>query len=185
MTAIKPLQTVCSNASCRLRQTVPADRIWFVDVRKGPGSHRAAGWICRKCKHENVTPPAFLPKGMLGQLPSRARVEERHAAPPPPPLPVWAMGAHGRAELIDALRRLSEHGGDALAMGVVDGRFEPIEVESLPANMPKGQDLSSMADLLLAELDRLRAEFLVLGGAVGGAEWRMVLNPRAGAASFV
>lgn len=185
MTAIKPLQAVCSNTSCRLRQTVPGDSIWFVDVKKGPGSHRAAGWRCRRCKHENVTPANYLPKGMLGQLPSRAKVEERHAAPPPPPLPVWALGAQARAELIDALRRLAEHGGDALAMGVVDGRFEPLEVQSIPSSIPQGQDVPSMADLLLTELDRLQAEFLVLGGAVAGSEWRMVLNPRAGAASFV
>ena len=77
MTTDKPLQTICSNPKCRRRQNVPIDRVWYVDVRKGPGSHREAGWSCRWCGEDNTTPPAHLPKGLIQSLPSRQVVEQR------------------------------------------------------------------------------------------------------------
>jgi hypothetical protein len=77
MTIIKPLQTVCSDPKCRRRQNVPIDRVWYVDVRKGPGSHREAGWTCRWCGKDNTTPPTHLPKGLIQSLPSRQVVEDR------------------------------------------------------------------------------------------------------------
>lgn len=190
MTAIKPLQSQCS--SCRRRQTVPADRIWYVTVKQGAGSHRAAGWTCRECGEDNVTPPNFLPKGMLGQLPSKEKVQERLALknPPIPPAivvpsgPVWAVGADARAILIDALRRMEQTGGDALAMGTVDGRFEPIEVNSIPMATHITLDPASCADLLLAELEQANADMLMLGGTAATGPWQVVLHARSGAASF-
>ena len=77
MTMIKPLQVVCSSASCRRRQTVKVDRVWFVDVRSGPGSHREAGWTCRFCGTENTTPPSHLPRGTISTLASRQQVQAR------------------------------------------------------------------------------------------------------------
>jgi hypothetical protein len=97
MTVIKPLQAICSHGACRRRQIVPADRIWYIDVRKGPGTHREAGWACRFCGTENATLPSHLPRGTIAMLPSRQQVldlrkpatrPERRKVSPDPSVPV-------------------------------------------------------------------------------------------------
>lgn len=240
MSAIKPLQAVCSSQKCRRRQVVPADRIWYVDVRQGPGTHRQAGWRCRVCGQENTTPPSHLPRGMVLALPSKAQVEEaiqaeraarasaeaertqRMSAPIAPDArpkaatavvtpptrapdaadaptdsspsdrsrnvpedrsPVWVTGTPAKAVLIEALRRISHHGGDAMA--VANGRrgFEAEDV-SLPDDDADDAHIEHIADMVLDELDRMRADVLVLGGDVDGRAWQAVLHYRAGAASF-
>jgi len=243
MSAIKPLQAVCSAPKCRRRQTVPANRIWYVDVRKGPGSHREAGWACRVCGAENTTPPAHLPKGTIALLPSRATVMENMraeteartrgatqrardavaaptrspdrtvapeapaATPAPTPSrqpeptgatgpghaethepvhadgPVWRTGGPAKEVLVEALRRISHHGGDAMA--VANGRrgFEGEDV-SLPDDDADEATIVHMADVVLRELDEMRADVLVLGGSVEGRPWQAVLHYSAGAASF-
>jgi len=80
MTVMKPLQVICSSGACRRRQTVAADRVWFVDVKTGPGSHREAGWQCRFCGLENTTPPSHLPRNTISTLASRQQVLERASA---------------------------------------------------------------------------------------------------------
>lgn len=246
MSAIKPLQAVCSEPKCRRRQVVPADRIWYVDVRQGPGTHRQAGWSCRACGRENTTPPSHLPKGTVLLLPSKAKVVEAiqaemtaravaeaerlrrtainagastrpkaqavatipTTAPAPKSItaeapavanddpevdqqptiparaaPQWVTGTPAKAVLIEALRRISHHGGDAMA--VANGRrgFEADDV-SLPDDDADDAHIQRMADIVLEELDRMRADVLVLGGEMDGREWQAVLHYRAGAASF-
>lgn len=76
----KPLQVICSSVACRRRQTVAVDRVWYVDVRRGPGSHREAGWACRFCGMENITPPSHLPRNTIPMLASREQVLDRTPA---------------------------------------------------------------------------------------------------------
>ncbi len=102
MNVIKPLQAVCSNAPCRRRQVVPGDRVWYVDVRNGPGSHREAGWACRICGTENTTPPSHLPRGTIALLPSRQEVVDRIAAKP---VRDRRDAASDRTETISAVER--------------------------------------------------------------------------------
>lgn len=256
MTAIKPLQMICSSVACRRRQTVALDRVWYVDVRKGPGSHCEAGWTCRFCGTENTTPPSHLPRDTIRMLSSHQEVLDRisssvsrrsatdsraaiavspsasvgtparskkasssagagrtaeampvtgprtisTAAPSASPseagigvrsgetrraVPLWTVGARAKAILIDALVRIASHGGDAVA--ITNGRsgFEVVAVD-----LPDGKDVSdarmaAFADVLLEELDGMRADVVVLGGGSGDGRWQAVLHVEAGAASFV
>ena len=197
MSIFKPLQLVCAIPTCRCRQTVPGDRIWFVTVKQGPGSHRAAGWICRACRIENITEPRLLPKGMLGQLPSREKVYRlaaashgtlNEAANDQVPAaatggPAWASKENARAMLAEALTRIDADGGDALALATVEGRFEPIEIASVtPASQWRNTDERVAA--ILQELEDQDAQILVLGGKSNGKPWQMILHAQAGAASF-
>lgn len=257
MTVTKPLQVICSSAACRRRQTVAADRAWYVDVKSGPGSHREAGWRCRFCGMENTTPPSHLPRDTVPMLSSRQDVLERVAASdrkrtgldrqrtapivesealivpekaekgpspnvtlaatptavttptkqetsvvypnlpvraehryaegivePDRPLPTWVVGSSAKMVLIDALARISRHGGDAVAIADRRSGFEKVSVD-LPHDDMDRRQIARFADEMLKVLDGMRADFVVLGGNVAGRRWQAVLHITAGAASFV
>lgn len=257
MTVTKPLQLICSSAACRRRQTVAADRAWYVDVKSGPGSHREAGWRCRFCGMENTTPSSHLPRNTIPMLSSRQDVLDRDAASDRKrnepdgerrvlivesevlivperaekgssrnvtiaakptavttptaqetsvadpnvrataehrdaegiveldrQIPTWVVGSSAKTVLIDALVRISRHGGDAVAIADRRSGFEKIAVD-LPDDDIDPSQIARFANEMLKVLDDMRADFVVLGGNVGGRRWQAVMHITAGAASFV
>lgn len=116
-----------------------------------------------------------------------AKAEQRVAegtVEPDRPIPTWVVGSSAKTVLIDALARISRHGGDAVA--IVDRRsgFEKIAVDLPDDDMDPGQ-IARFANEMLKVLDDMRADFVVLGGNVGGRRWQAVMHITAGAASFV
>lgn len=124
MTITRPLQVICSSVACRRRQTVALDRVWYVDVRKGPGSHREAGWTCRFCGTENTTPPSHLPRDTILTLSSRqqvldrisASVSRRGSAAPPAQVPIAPSGGVATPLSKQASPSGAERLGDAIAV---------------------------------------------------------------------
>jgi hypothetical protein len=174
---IQPLQAQCSAASCRRRQNVPVSDLYQVEVRsRGGGTHRDAGWKCRSCGHDNVTPASFLRRGVLATLPSKADFDSARAPTEAETVasgaPEWKVGSDALSMLDVALARIAASGGDAVGLAFENGMQQSIE-------MPLDRDG------LLCALEEEGCHLLVAAGPnPDGSTWQLVLHPVSGAATL-
>lgn len=150
------LTTLCSAAQCRRRQGIPANRIWHVDVRQGPGSVRMAGWRCMFCGTDNTTPIKHLPKSVAQVLPSKSQAMARLAetapvASPraisavPPAAVVVQMSDRQRPADMPATKTAPEP--ISAAMPIVGRRMatQPIpRMETVPISRHRGHHVSQI-----------------------------------------
>lgn len=176
LATMPPQQVVCGSPSCKRRQNVPLTDLYWVQVRnRSGGSHREAACRCRVCKHEIAIPPAYLRKGVLQMLQSKAEHDSSRTPDPRPAtddLPAWRIGADALAMLDSAIGRIATGGGDLIGLTVEDGVQLIVE---MPSDR-KG---------ILETLDEEGCHLLVgCGPNPDGSKWQVVLHPASGATTL-
>ncbi|QXQ07182.1 hypothetical protein KX816_03805 [Sphingosinicellaceae bacterium] len=174
--------------------------LYYVTVpNKGGGTRRDGGFNCRFCGQQNLVAPNELPVGVLTTLPSQAdrllatetSAANPVSAPVPAPVPAapvksavkakpqantvkppaWVTGAEARQLLLGAYQRTKELTAFTRR---ADGTLQAGTLVPPKA----GTDL-------IAWLDQIACELLVLGGVNGdGSRWKAVFHPSAGAATL-
>jgi len=192
----RPLGRLCTNRACNRRSEIPLHHLYFLMVagrspsRMG-GSCKEAAFDCPKCGHQNLIPSAHLPKGTLGQIPSRQRWLEKQAqrmaevslaSPEKRQAYGWQTGAESKAALEIAIRKVANDATADIIILVGAGQ----EAEDIVKKHPHlKQAIHLQPARLLPFLDEKEAQMMVLGGRnPNGSQWRMIFNPRLGVSSI-